>query len=98
MTAYPPKGGYKSGIKSVHCRKHCKRVKMNPKPANYTCIIVDDNELDRLTIVSYTRRYPFIQIAGVFESAASALTFTQKHELPDALLLDIDMPAMNGLD
>ena len=71
---------------------------MTLKKADYTCIIVDDNELDRLTIVSYVRRYPFMQIAGVFESAALALAFTQKNKLPDVLLLDIDMPEMNGLD
>jgi DNA-binding LytR/AlgR family response regulator len=71
---------------------------MNSKKPNFTCIIVDDNELDRLAIVSYVRRYPFIHIAGVFESAALALAFTQKNELPDVLFLDIDMPEMNGLD
>ena len=71
---------------------------MNPKRTNYNCIIVDDNELDRLTLVSYVRRYPIIQIAGVFESAAQALVYTQKNELPDVLFLDIDMPGMNGLE
>jgi DNA-binding LytR/AlgR family response regulator len=71
---------------------------MNPKRTNYTCIIVDDNELDRLTLVSYVRRYPFIQITGVFESAAQVLAHTQKNAVPDVLFLDIDMPGMNGLD
>jgi two-component system LytT family response regulator len=71
---------------------------MNPKRTNYNCIIVDDNELDRLTLVSYVRRYPILQIAGVFESAAQALVYTQKNELPDVLFLDIDMPGMNGLE
>ncbi len=71
---------------------------MNPKRTNFTCIIVDDNELDRLTIVSYVRRYPFIEISGVFESAAEALAFTQKHDLPDVAFLDIDMPGMSGLE
>ncbi|HTE32050.1 MAG TPA: LytTR family DNA-binding domain-containing protein [Chryseolinea sp.] len=71
---------------------------MNLKKANYTCIIVDDDELDRLAIVSYVSRYPFIQIAGVFESADLALAFTQKNRLPDVLLLDIDMPGMSGLE
>ena len=71
---------------------------MNPKRTNYNCIIVDDNELDRLTLVSYVRRYPIIQIAGVFESAAQALVYTQKNAVPDVLFLDIDMPGMNGLE
>ena len=71
---------------------------MDPKRTDYTCIIVDDDELDRLTLVSYVRRYPFVRIAGVFESAAKALAFIQKNESPDVLFLDIDMPGMSGLD
>ena len=71
---------------------------MNPTRTNYTCVIVDDNELDRLTLISYVRRYPFIQIAGSFESAAEALAFIQKNKQPDVLFLDIDMPGMNGLE
>ena len=63
----------------------------------YSCIVVDDNELDRLTLVSFTRRYPFIHIAGVFETAEQALVFTQS-TTPDILLLDIDMPGISGLD
>lgn len=63
----------------------------------YRCIIVDDNELDRLTVLSFVRRYPFIQIDGVFESAVGALAAAEKIP-PDILLLDIDMPRINGLD
>jgi len=71
---------------------------MNPARTKYTCIIADDNELDRLTLISYLRRYPFVQIMGAFESAAQVLAFTQKNGLPDVLFLDIDMPDMSGLD
>jgi len=63
----------------------------------FGCIIVDDNELDRLTLLSYVRRYPFLQVGGIFESAGQALAFCEK-TVPDILLLDIDMPGMNGLD
>jgi len=72
--------------------------KMNPKQKTYTCIIADDDELDRLTLISYIRRYPFIQIAGAFESSVEVLTFLDKNALPDILFLDIDMPGMSGLD
>ena len=71
---------------------------MNPAKKTYTCIIADDNELDRLTLISYVRRYAFIRIAGSFESSALALAFAQKAEPPDVLFLDIDMPGMSGLD
>ena len=71
---------------------------MNPKKTSYTCIIVDDNELDRLTLVSYVRRYPFIHIGGVFESAKQAIAYTKTVDTPDILFLDIDMPGMNGIE
>ena len=63
----------------------------------YSCIIVDDNELDRLSILSFVRRYSFLRIDGIFESAEAALEFT-RGVTPDLILLDIDMPEMNGLD
>lgn len=63
----------------------------------YSCFIVDDDEVDRLTITSYVRRHPFLQIAGVFESANEALVAAEK-STPDVLFLDIDMPGTNGLD
>lgn len=85
-------------LKSVNCIITTNEKAMNPRKTQYTCIIVDDNELDRLTLASYVHRYPFIRVMGKFESAAEALTFIQKGELPDVLFLDIDMPGMNGLD
>jgi DNA-binding LytR/AlgR family response regulator len=63
----------------------------------YKCLIIDDNELDRLTVVSFARRYPFLEIAGVLGSATEALDVAQRIP-PDILLLDIDMPGINGLD
>jgi DNA-binding LytR/AlgR family response regulator len=58
---------------------------------------VDDNKLDGLTVLSFVRKYPFIQVDGLFESALIALEFARKTP-PDILLLDIDMPGLNGLD
>jgi two-component system, LytTR family, response regulator len=72
-------------------------AKMNPVKKTYACIIIDDNELDRLTVVSYVNNYPFLQISGAFESAEAALAFTHEKGLPDVIFLDIDMPGMNGL-
>ena len=63
----------------------------------HRCIIVDDNKLDGLTVLSFVRKYPFIQVDGLFESAVIALEFARKSP-PDILLLDIDMPGLNGLD
>lgn len=62
----------------------------------YRCIIIDDDEIDRLTILAHTRKYSFLDIVGVFDSAEKALQ--QIHETrPQVLLLDIDMGEMSGL-
>lgn len=61
-----------------------------------SCIIVDDDEVDRLTTVSFARKYSFLSIDGVFDSAEAALQALPGLE-PAVLLLDIDMPGISGL-
>jgi DNA-binding LytR/AlgR family response regulator len=63
----------------------------------YRCFVVDDNEVDRLTTLSFARRYSFLKITGVFDAARAALEAAETNP-PDALLLDIDMPDFSGLD
>lgn len=63
----------------------------------YKCFIVDDSDLDRLALLSYARRYPFLAIEGVFSTAEEALERAVVSP-PDVLLLDIDMPGLSGLD
>ncbi|MEO6670093.1 MAG: LytTR family DNA-binding domain-containing protein [Ferruginibacter sp.] len=63
----------------------------------YSTIIVDDNEIDRLTTLMYARKFPFLQISGVYASADEALEVLIKTPA-DVLLLDIDMDGMNGLE
>ncbi len=70
---------------------------MKPGKHEYKCFIVDDSQLDRLTTASFVRKYSFIKIAGLFDSAGLAQEAAEK-ELPDVLFLDIDMPEFNGLD
>ena len=62
-----------------------------------TCLVVDDDEIDRLTTVSYLKDYPFIEILGVFEEPFSALAAAEEKK-PGVLFLDIDMPGMSGLE
>ncbi|HTF29425.1 MAG TPA: response regulator, partial [Flavitalea sp.] len=69
---------------------------MNPGKKEYKCFIVDDNEIDRLTTASFVRKYSFIKMAGLFDSAGPALEAAEK-ALPDILFLDIDMPEFSGL-
>ncbi|AWK03968.1 DNA-binding response regulator [Flavobacterium crocinum] len=63
----------------------------------YSCIIVDDDEIDRLTVVSYAKKFPVLDILGIFESAEEAVPFLEKQKV-DILFLDIDMPGLNGIE
>jgi two-component system, LytTR family, response regulator len=63
----------------------------------FNCIIVDDDEIDRLTTQSFCRRYPFLKVTGCFESSLKALEFAKQHP-PDVMLLDIDMPELSGIE
>lgn len=63
----------------------------------YTCIIIDDDEIDRLTVLSFAKKFPVLDILGIFESAEDALPFIEKEKV-DILFLDIDMPGLNGIE
>jgi two-component system LytT family response regulator len=65
--------------------------------AKFNCIIIDDDEIDRLTVLSFAKRNPNLNIIGVFESAEKALLLIENEKI-DILFLDIDMPNLNGLD
>ncbi|MCB0467890.1 MAG: response regulator transcription factor [Aequorivita sp.] len=62
----------------------------------FTCIIVDDDEIDRLTVTSFVKRFPEFTICGIFENAEVALKATDFNNI-DVLFLDIDMPGESGL-
>jgi two-component system, LytTR family, response regulator len=61
------------------------------------CIIVDDEDVDRLMVLSFAKRFPNLNICGTFKSSQEALDFLKK-EIVDILFLDIDMPNTNGLE
>ena len=70
---------------------------MNQLQELYNCVIVDDDEIDRLTTISFVKKYPFLTIIASFNNALDAILFSQKNKI-DVLFLDIDMPDMNGLE
>jgi len=63
----------------------------------FRCVIVDDNELDRLTIASYLSKFDDLEIVKICSNASDALLEIEQTEI-DILFLDIDMPDMSGLE
>ncbi len=63
----------------------------------YNCLIVDDNEIDRLTTTMFVKQYPFLKIEGVFDNPLNALEIAAKTDI-DIIFCDIDMPQMSGLE
>lgn len=61
------------------------------------CVVVDDDELDRLMVLSCLKNYPEINVLKVFSSSLEALEFLTVNRV-DILFLDIDMPEMNGIE
>ncbi|SCY48596.1 LytR/AlgR family response regulator transcription factor [Flavobacterium caeni] len=63
----------------------------------WDCIIVDDTEIDNLTVVSYVKRFPFFNLIGAYQSSREALSAIEKNKV-DVIFLDIDMPNYNGIE
>ncbi len=63
----------------------------------FSCIIVDDDEMDRLMVVAYTKRFTALDIVGVFDSAEKALFFLEKNTV-DVAFLDIELENENGIE
>lgn len=63
----------------------------------FDCIIVDDDEMDKLLVVSYVKRFASLNIVGIFHSAEKALLFLEHHKVAVAFL-DIEMPGASGIE
>ncbi len=63
----------------------------------FKCIIIDDDDIDRLTVLAHARKFDVLHVAGVFASTAEALNLIASQDI-DILFLDIDMPTGSGLD
>ncbi|NHM06727.1 response regulator transcription factor [Flavobacterium sp. CYK-4] len=63
----------------------------------WKCIIVDDIEIDRLTVFSFVKECSFLEVVGVFSSSKDALEALSKGGI-DVVFLDIEMPHFSGID
>ncbi|MGF1926162.1 MAG: LytR/AlgR family response regulator transcription factor, partial [Bacteroidia bacterium] len=62
----------------------------------YTCLIVDDNEIERDAIEMYLRKIDLFEIVGVCSSGIEAATSIAKNTV-DIVFSDIDMPELSGM-
>ena len=65
--------------------------------SQWKCIIVDDEDVDRLMVVSFAKRFPTLSIVGIYSSPKDALLALAKEKI-DIVFLDIDMPGINGIE
>ncbi|HLA54744.1 MAG TPA: LytTR family DNA-binding domain-containing protein [Flavobacterium sp.] len=63
----------------------------------YSCLIIDDDDIDRLAVMIQVKKHLVLDIAGAYKSAVDAIPALEKPGI-DVLFLDIDMPSLNGLD
>ena len=65
-------------------------------------LIVDDNPIDHMITAHVLKTFYKLWDIIVMESAAEALAFIDQHkanidELPSLIILDLDMPVLNGI-
>lgn len=63
----------------------------------YSCIIVDDSEIDRLSLLACLRRFEQFKVVGVYSSPEKALASIDEASI-DILFLDVEMPGINGIE
>ncbi|MVN75045.1 response regulator [Hymenobacter sp. HMF4947] len=63
-----------------------------------TCVIVDDNEINRLTLEHLVDLTPELSLVASLPGGVEALHFFRQGGTCDLLLLDIEMPNMSGLE
>lgn len=72
---------------------------MSPNDAKpLACVIIDDNEMNRLTLERSVQRHDQLRLAASFPDAVEALAYFHAGGPADVLLLDIEMPHLSGLE
>ena len=63
-----------------------------------TCAIIDDDEVNRLTLEHYIALTPNLKLVGSMADGIAGLTFFREGNHVDVLFLDIEMPHLSGLE
>ena len=61
------------------------------------CCVIDDEPLAATLIAGYVERTDFLELIGVFNSAADALRVIKEQEV-QLVMLDIEMPQLSGME
>ncbi|RSK49304.1 LytR/AlgR family response regulator transcription factor [Hymenobacter rigui] len=67
-------------------------------PTSFACVIVDDNEINRLTLEHMVELTPELNLAASLPGSLEALQYFRQGGKADLLLLDIEMPHLTGLE
>ena len=60
-------------------------------------LVVDDSAVTLQTISNFLRRQVAVEVVGTAQDGAQAVDLAQKLQ-PDLVLMDVQMPGMNGLE
>lgn len=63
-----------------------------------TCAIIDDEEINRLTLEHYISLTSSLQLVESMDDALQGLNYFRAGNRVDVLFLDVQMPQLNGLD
>lgn len=64
----------------------------------YTIVIADDEEVERKALnLLIVKEFPDIQVVGLAANGAELVSLINAHQ-PDIAIVDINMPAINGID
>ena len=64
---------------------------------NYKLLIVEDDNFTRQTLVYEFKKIESVTLLGYSENGEKAVQFVKENK-PDVILMDIDMPVMNGIE
>lgn len=64
---------------------------------NYTCIVADDDEIEREALTALLKKIPAILILASCGSALEVMDMLRFHK-PDVVFSDIDMPDITGME
>ncbi len=64
---------------------------------NLNCIVVDDDEMSRKVMAHFIEKTDFLQLTSEFDNAMDAINYLDDEHV-DIIFLDIQMPAMSGMD